>query len=112
MWLLRLKKPIDSNDDREEALDNESMEATAAAAVDRDLFMTLAEFFLFSRRTSTGLLLRSLAAIAMVTSGCQTRATRSSGGSLRERQFARVPEDAGVEDHNLHGAMPARSAMT
>ena len=37
--IAELKKPIDSNDDREEALDNASMAAIAAAAADKDFFM-------------------------------------------------------------------------
>ena len=45
----KLKKPIDSNDDREEALGNASMPAIAAAAEDKDYFMTLTEtYFVFS----------------------------------------------------------------
>ena len=45
-----LKKPIDSNDDREEALDNASMNAIAVAAEDKDYYMTLTEaYFVFSQ---------------------------------------------------------------
>ena len=53
--IAELKKPIDSNDDREEALDNASMAAIAAAAADKDFFMTLTEaYFVFSQSVNRG----------------------------------------------------------